>query len=518
MTQRMLVWPWHGPVVGGQITLSDTSTREYPQPPDSTGAGVYTGPGDCHLIEVPDTPEITEAEESIAPAGGEWWAGKALITGRTLYEKQIDGWIYQASPAKRWHVRLKDVVVGADTTVGEFEVRRFGVWNEPLFQVTQGFSLPVGKASYLQAAGVFAPIIAGPLGVLRLHSVSPSGQHAVLALCAWQNASSTPSTALDRKPRPYHFWLVSVTGDDEELALAVSHLYGLTDIRETIESPTAGAQHFVARARRGLELSRVAVPGGERATYEFEVTPRYTSGNSTLSFPVPSVDGSNTSWMWGVRFDGETPVPLRVRCAYTRTVAEPALEWETVRPIVRLERTNGTIEVEDPGEARLNGTAVSEVVATITGEGGTVEWERTHTLRTTSTVTNSVVSNLYAIDARETTLGGLTMAQVSPLMSMNFSIYGAGNRPAVTGQSGPPPGIAGTVLEQSYLLDPFANGCLGVAASTESTGGAYMGGLTPAGFIAASGNFSDTNLQRYGSYNPVTGSVTLGALAPVNWI
>ncbi len=520
MSARHLVWPWHGPVSSGQITLSDDSTRAYPQPPDSTDPGVYTGPGDCHLIEVPDVPEITDAEAAAAPAGGEWWAGKAIITGRTLYGQQLDGWIYQSSPTKRWHVRLRDVVLTDDQTVGEFVVRPFGAWYQPLFELTQGFVLPVGRATYLQASGVFAPIVTGRLGVLRLHSVSPSGQHAVLGLYAWQNASSSPSSALDRKPRPYHFWLVSVTGEDEDIALTVTHLYGLTDIRETLLSPAAGAKHVVDSPARGTEMSREPVYEegeyiGDRVSYWFDEEPTYTPSVSAVSFPVPGTDGADSSWMWGVRFDGETPVPLRVRCAYSRTVQEPAFEWQTVSPIVRLERTSGGIEVEDAGTARLIGTAVSETLVTITGEGGAATWSRSHTLRAESTVEDGVVSNRYLLDAREQTVGGLDHGDVSPLLSMDFTVYGAGNRPALYAGVGHE---TTTVLSLSYLLDPFANGCLGVAQATEAAGGAYQGALTPQGWVVGSGNYSETNLQRYGSYNPVTGDVSIGALAPVNWI
>jgi hypothetical protein len=182
---------------------------------------------------------------------------------------------------------------------------------------------------------------------------------------------------------------------------------------------------------------------------------------------------------------------------------------------VRLERSGGGIEVEDAGTARLVGTAVSETVVTITGEGGSAEWERTHTLRAVSTVTDSVVSNRYLIDAREITIGGLGMGEVSRLLSMDFYIYGAGNRPALLATASP---ISETGIELRYLFDPFSSSCLGVASATDAGGGAYQGALTPIGWVSGTGDYSETDMVRYGSYNPATGNVTLGALAPVNWI
>ena len=174
------MWPWHGPVQDGLITLTDDSTRAYPQPLDTVGPDVYAGPGDTHLITVPDIDPITPEEEAVAPAGGEWWAGQALITGASLYGQQLRGWIYQAEDGSRWRIHIRNAVVGTSDTVGEFVSRRFGEWHVDPEEVVQGFALGYGRANGFEAARVFADLRTANNGVLRLHSVSASGAKAVL--------------------------------------------------------------------------------------------------------------------------------------------------------------------------------------------------------------------------------------------------------------------------------------------------------------------------------------------------
>ncbi|WP_236215701.1 hypothetical protein, partial [Metapseudomonas otitidis] len=53
---------------------------------------------------------------------------------------------------------------------------------------------------------------------LQLHAVSATGRHAVLALTAANNIAQRP---LDQRPRAYRYYLASVTGEGQELLVAI---------------------------------------------------------------------------------------------------------------------------------------------------------------------------------------------------------------------------------------------------------------------------------------------------------
>lgn len=131
MTGRVLVWPWHGKLQGGQIQLSDGSSRPHVQPPNSEVALGLAGPGDTHHILVSGVDPISPVETAQAPPGGEWWAGQALLSGSMLYGQPLDGWIYQGPDDSRWWVKIQNVAVGTSSTSGTFRVRRFGVVGAP---------------------------------------------------------------------------------------------------------------------------------------------------------------------------------------------------------------------------------------------------------------------------------------------------------------------------------------------------------------------------------------------------
>ncbi|GGC87488.1 hypothetical protein [Halopseudomonas salina] len=513
------MWPWHGPVANGAITLTDESTRPYPQPIDTVGPDIYAGPGDTHLITVPGIDPITPEEEAVAPPGGEWWAGQALITGASLYGQALRGWIYQAEDGSRWRVHIRNAVVSASDTVGEFVTRRFGEWHVEPQEKVQGFALGYGRATGADAAKVFADLRSSANGVLRLHSVSSTGRHAVLALAAYQSANVSP---LDKKPRPYRFYLCSVTGTGADLLVNVSLLYDIADIRPASIFTEPPIDNRILGYVLGPEVARSpatedGVYVGDRVTYDF-ATEVLTGPGGGTDVPRAGEYTEHYRWMWAVRFADETPVPVYFHLGLVSQVTNNGLQWETATQRVQVERTDGTTQIEVLGLAQLAGTRVANTDAVFETEGAAQNWIQPLPCSVTSTVSGDVVSNVYLVGSETATVGGQDLENLGRPPGALLTGDNLSRRPIAQVFAGPKDSQLGSEINVQYLLDLFSNNCMGLSTRSTSTAGSYVGALTPDGLKTSTGTWSETNLLQYGSYNPKTGQIIIAAPTPVNWI
>lgn len=129
--------PYHGLVVGGELTLSTGAKLQFP------GSS-----GDCYKLQVPGTPALGMSPEEVAieAAAGREWRTYALLSGRArLYGGVVVGtnaWLYAAPDGTVWRIRclqLDNASIQPTQIPGydwgyypanvdfQFEVSRFGV-------------------------------------------------------------------------------------------------------------------------------------------------------------------------------------------------------------------------------------------------------------------------------------------------------------------------------------------------------------------------------------------------------
>lgn len=522
---RALVWPWHGRVQNSRVHLPNGDTHSYSQGSDTTTlASVYAGPGDTHLIRVPDIDPITPTEADLAPPGGEWWAGQALIGGGRLYGMQLDGWIYQGAGGIRWLVQLRDVVITADNTVGQIVTRRFGEFLAGPQEQVHPLELGYGFATAMDASRLMLHHRPFLNGLLRLHAVSETGQHAVLALMAHNSANWSPTQQLDRRPRAYRFYLASVAETEHGLSVEVELLYDIEAIRppDVTTRPSQDVVTFSGQRSVGEELSREPVfnPSGDHTadlvTYTFDEHVEIDSVVG-ISVPGPGVYENTYQWMWGVRFEGETPVPMYIRLHSSSTVGPLNLSWRTIEPCVRRESLEGGISVAFGGLASINASRLSTTEITVEMLGAAEEWRISLAGEARSTLT---------LEGGLIVLGPVEITTEWSLGDNSGTVQGVPARYAYPGSvsftssamSGNPTAslFAGAGDSQLMFFDLFANNCLGVARG-DYVSASYVFAMTPDGPIDETANYSHLDQRRYGSYNPVTGEVILAATSPVTW-
>jgi hypothetical protein len=138
--------PWHGKVQGVSLTLPNESTMTYPQPSDKA-TRLASHDSECtyydaalagtnHLIAIPGLPAVTRTTEEAAAdtAAGRQWKTQALLSGGRLqlYGKNLKGWIYVDAAGGRWLVECDALwpyphVVGAGALETTVRLTRFGV-------------------------------------------------------------------------------------------------------------------------------------------------------------------------------------------------------------------------------------------------------------------------------------------------------------------------------------------------------------------------------------------------------
>lgn len=518
--RRVLVWPWHGRLTEGQLLLPNGQSRPHPMPDDSTFA--VSNPGDTHLIRVEGVPAITPEEAAQAPEGGEYWAGRALLSGTDLYGQRLSGWIYQAPSGGKWWVRLENLSIGASLTQGRFRIRRFGVAGGDPGEQLQYFSLPDGVPSPSDRARVFADLRAGAGERLQLHSVSATGQHAVLALTTANNIALRP---LDQRPRAYRFYLASVTGEGQELLVAIAPLYGIGDIAPEPITTRPSGNVSLQFTQAPTETGRVPYEEngqlvGYDVTYSLDSPGSLEPVSSSTEYTTPGTYTGQYRWMHAVDFDGETPVPVWTQVSYTCEVEAPAFTRATIEPRVQRERlvSIGGPEVLADGRYRSTGggAAHAQINVAVGAWSVSLQMEATSELDTgilryaVDSWPASPVTNTYTLTSD---LGGSSYAEaVRPegMLPKLGSILG-GN--GTTRQ----PEIVVSYGRTTILLDLYSNNLVGVCARVADGPLVHVGAATRLTFQSMAGE-STPSTASYGSYNPATGQAVIGALKPVNWI
>lgn len=527
MTPRVLVWPWHGRLSGGLIRLPAGPDRVHPSP--ANGPNDVSGPGDTHLIQVPGIPAITAEEAAQAPEGGQWWAGRALLSGTDLYGKRLNGWIYQATSGTKWWLALEQIEIGASSTTGRFRIKRFGLagGNPNDFQLSY-FELPDGRCSPADAARVFADLRAGANEVLRLHSVSSTGRHAVLALVVSNNVSTRP---LDKRPRAYRFYLATVTGEGAELEVAVAPLYGIDQIAPApVETRPSGHVE--------MDFPDAPVETNRTPYYEsgvlvaYDVTYSLDSGGSLATttsptlYAVPGTYTRQAEWMLQVGFDGETPVPIYATAGFACEVPQPTLERTTIQPRILRERLAGGVDTLQNGQVRYTGSGTVSTVARVE----VAAWAEDVTVSCSSEFDTGVVEYQSAWPANPVTnsytltssLGdmGLTQAggpeRIVPVTAALLAADSSTRQPQFNVVLGIP-GLTPEPTTWQVLLDLYSNNLTGLCSHIPPSPLVHLGAATRESFESMAGE-SSPGTATYGSYNPATGQAVIGALNPTNWI
>lgn len=526
MNGRVLVWPWHGLLQGGQIRLADDSYRPHPQPPNDLATLALGGACDTHRIVVEGVAPITEAEDALLPPGGEWWAGEALLSGTWLYGVDLQGWIAQTSADSRWWVKVEGVSVGASTTTGQFRVRRFGRIGGPADEQTISFTLPAGRLPSVEASRVGADLGGSNVGFLRLHAVSETGCTAVLAL-----VSRNVGSSYDRRPRAYRFFTVSVSETEGVIDISTALLYGIDDISITTTTlPPSPKLRVIPPQRTEIDRVPVYTPTGDLwghdVTYSLDSPSGLEEWHTSEVDTTPGTHSRTRKLLVQVNFSGETPVPVYFEVGISFTVPWPDLEWSTLTPQVRRESLSGDeITVEQHYEVRLTG-------------GSSYQYSIDVSLGSWSHVIDVSVSSV--VDGARTDYTGLpndaltlTQEVIGPrgfiTRTWQTSIsnigqalgLGLGFNP-LTRQPYFECSAGVSVDRATYELsfDLFSNNLIGASAriregNVDLAGPEYQAVIARGAALPHSGAYQ--GLSAYGSYNPATGEF-LVASTPVNWI
>lgn len=526
MTGRVLVWPWHGRLQNGQIRLANGSFRAHPQPQNSEATLNLFGPGDTHHIKVGGIEPITSAEAALAPPGGQWWAGEALLSGTMLYGKSLDGWIYQGPGYSRWWVKIQGVSVGTSATTGTFRVRRFGVFGGEPDTRNFNFTLSAGRCPPAEAARIGADLGGMNVGYLRLHAVSETGRTAVLALVTRNTGPSN-----DRRPRSYRFFLASVSGDGESLAISLSELYGIDDIAP---QPAPQPDRGFVRLKPSVAEETGREPylqNGEIVAYDVTYTLDSDSGfevtTTPTAFTVPGTYTDERRVMLQVRLSGETPVPVYATARYTCTVPWPTLQWVTSRERKRREWLTGGVGTLEEAMISLTGSVsvtaqvefsvgdwVDQVVVSCSSSVDTGEYMFGSGMPTEA-VDNSYVATGLAGDM-SLVVPNLPLQYLGPVLFGSFA-WGSDTRQPGFNTSIGVPGQLPAVRNYLLRLDLLSNNLLAVSGRIDTGPQSYINAIAAGSAVPYSGAYPAGGLSAFGSYNPVTGDVEI-ASTPVNWI
>jgi hypothetical protein len=502
---RALVFPWHGKVSNNQVTLANGTTRPYISPGNANAASY--GPGDTHRIIVPGIAPITDVEAAQAPAGGEYWAGQALITANILYGQQLDGWIYQAPDGTRWWCRLVSSSVSAASSRIQLIIRRFGDFGVAPETYYFDQTLPIG---YPDAE--IRRLLFGSLGVarnvgLRLHSVSDTGAHAVIALTLF-NGDNISNPNVDTRHRAYAFIQLTLTKPEEGVIGVAEVLYGPSDIVSLSQDVVAVRRLRMPLLYATVEIGREPIIDdgaviGYTVSYEWPPDVSLTD-DETGSFEGPSSTVTVRRWLVMVAFDDETPRPIYLDFSGNTQMGRLSFICETESPFVQAELNTGENSIVDDGSYRLvggvgfSGSATVRIGDWSASMSGTKLWTtQGYDLTTVATFDGQSYTNVSESPFLYTTPGfghfDSDVAAYTPEMSAGVDMF--------------------LVAYEFYL---YSNNQVGIAKSTNGEDYTFLGSASPDGFVAAGGAVPATT-QHFGSYNPVTGEAIVGSPIPVNW-
>ncbi|MCO7558094.1 hypothetical protein, partial [Metapseudomonas otitidis] len=127
----------------------------------------------------------------------------------------------------------------------------------------------------------------------------------------------------------YRYYLASVTGEGQELLVAITPLYGVDDIAPdsiTTRPPGGVTLRFT---QAPTETGRVPYEEngqlvGYDVTYSLDSPGSLEPVSSSTEYTTPGTYTGLYRQMLSVDFDGETPVPVWAQVSYTCEVEAPA--------------------------------------------------------------------------------------------------------------------------------------------------------------------------------------------------
>jgi hypothetical protein len=509
--QRMLVWPWHGQVKNGLIHLPNGATKAYTQPPNSQRA--LNAVGDTHLIIVPNIAAISEEEQALAPPGGQYWAGRALITSSQLYNQPVDGWIYQALDGTRWKVGLLQRTIGDTSTSLQFSISRFGAFGVAPDVRRRTVTVPLGRLPAEDRAKFFADLGSVNAVSVQIHSVSTSGRNAVLAWSAFNTTSGT-DTDTDLRMRPYSFAQVTLTGSGVTLGVTVSVLYGSDEVMHFKQEVLGGAQNQYAVMGAGSETDREPIFDqqgtqiGDKVTYNF---PSSVGVQEGPGWQGPTSSSTVIKWLVMLPFEGEEPSPCYLDFTDSWSIGGASFSVVTIEPRIANEYNDGSIDIVQPGSYSVSGGCVAAGNATIKWDGPGENWAQGVTYGSSSSIDGSVLTQGRSVDDMHE--------------SESFSNSGFRSAPPIGGfldgsAIGRVPefgAVVGTLLKLWYF-SIYSNNLIAVSHQFNQEPAVFDGVLTPGGYLPTSGSYPVDDVRHYGSFNPATQEFVVGSTSPVNWI
>ena len=515
--QRMLVWPWHGLIKDGAVQLKDGSIRAYNQPLNFPTA--QYGSGDTHKIVVPNIEPLSDAEISQAPAGGEYWAGQALISAGSLYNKIINGWIYQALDGSRWQISvLNRTLTDTDATL-QLRASLFGEFGRAGETHTTTLNVAVGRlADRTLRTRIFADLGPPTACVIRLHSVSESGRTAIFAWMAYNDLGQSGefTKVLDFRPRAYMYYKVSIEGSHSQLRLTGEILYTLddifsvtTDITNSILRCSFGPGLPMKEVGREPYFDPYGAPAGEKVTYDYsdQVDVVMMEGGQWRS---PSSWTNRTRWMVMIVFNDETPMPCYLTTTDVGMVGSASFTRVTDTQYITQEYPDGSFNVLQQGASHVEGGGSSGGNFTIAWEGGESLWSAQISYGAVYHTIGSLQTTVTYCDDQSSSSSSPGAFQMEPVGYGELIGSGDGRVP----QAGA--GIWG--LGKNYSFSLYSNNLIGVSLSNGSGDEQFIGCLTADGFTAQPEPYPSNDVRHFGSYNPFTKECVIGSPAPINWV
>jgi hypothetical protein len=515
--QRMLVWPWHGLIKDGAVQLKDGSIRAYNQPLNFPSA--QYGSGDTHKIVVPNIEPLSDAEISQAPAGGEYWAGQALISAGSLYNQIINGWIYQALDGSRWQISvLNRTLTDTDATL-QLRASLFGEFGRAGETHTTTLNVAVGRlADRTLRTRIFADLGPATASVIRLHSVSESGRTAIFAWMAYNDLGQDEQVVkvLDSRPRAYMYYKVWAEGSHAQLQVRGQILYTLDDILSVSTEAVGSTLRCsfapgIATEEVGREpyFDSTGAPAGEKVTYNYsEQVPIVTMEGGQWRSPSSWV--IRTRWMVMVSFTGETPKPCYLTATDTGMVGSASFTRITDTQYITQEYPDGSFNVLQEGASHVEGGGSSGGNFTIAWEGAESSWSAQIAYGAVYHTIGSLQTTVTYCDDQSSSSSASGAFQMEPVGYGELIGSGDGRVP----QAGA--GIFGLAKHYSFSL--YSNNLIGVSLKNGSGDERFIGCLTVDGFTAQPAPYPSDDVRHFGSYNPFTNESVIGSPAPINWV
>jgi hypothetical protein len=508
--QRTLVWPWHGRLQNGSLVLPNGEQRQHAGL--STSVTAAFGPGDNHRIVVPGIEPLSPEEIARAPAGGEYWAGRALVTAGILYNQQI-GWIYQAKDGSRWAVNFGTRAVAAASSTFSLVFTRFGEFGSSAETFTRSFNVAIGQLSTKDRAK-FSVDLGGQSNVtMRLHAVSDTGQNVIITWSAFNNEGQAN---VDSMPRAYAFLRLSLDGSGADLQVAQDLLYGPDQVRVDGDYPVQSYFSIESVGNSMLEKDREPILDengaevGHTVTYEYstDVTLKSQPNAGLYFFPGPVQFTRLQSWIVAVGFVGEEPMPCTLKCSLTASRAMVGLNYVTDTDQIQREFNTGEVDIVQSGAGHVSGTGSSGGSLTVSWESAGATWASSVTFSTVSQVEGDGVTNLQIFNGEENTYPNSGYSAVGFLGDGSLWTDEA-NKVLVSAGLG--------ISISQWKFDFYSNNLMGLSYRKNTEAYQFIGGLTIDGLIAQTGAYPSA-VRNYGSYQPFSQQLVIGSSTPVNWV